>query len=337
MRTIVFSTKPFERAYLEHATRDTDHEFVFVEPSLSERTALLADGFECVCAFANDTLDEHVIRALVRGGTRFIALRCAGFNRVDLDTADELGVRVARVPSYSPESVAEHALALMMTLNRKTHRAHARVREGNFSLSGLMGFRMRGKVVGVVGAGRIGSCVIALMRGMGCEVVVSDPRRSARCLELGARYVPLDELLAASDIISLNCPLTPSTRHVIADDAIARMKQGVMLINTSRGAVIDTGAVIRGLKGGRIGSLGLDVYEEEADLFYRDLSDTVIQDDAFARLLTFPNVLITAHQGFLTHEALEAIAETTIRNIGGFGRGDVPEQNIVSRSLVAER
>jgi len=335
MRVLVMNTKEFERPFFETVCQGSGHELVFVETPLGVHTAPLAAGYEAVCAFANDTIDEAVLRQLASNGTRYIALRCAGFNQIDLVTAEELGLVVARVPAYSPESVAEHALALMLTLNRKTHRAYIRVREGNFSLDGLMGFTMNGKCAGVVGTGRIGGSLIEILIGMGCSVLAVDPYPNAACERLGARYVEMNELLEHSDIISLNCPLTPATHHLIDEGAISRMKAGVMLINTSRGKVVDTSALIGGLKSGKIGSVGLDVYEEEADLFFHDFSETMIQDDVFARLLTFPNVLITAHQGFLTREAIESIAATTMRNIDGFALGDVPTENLVTTAMIA--
>jgi len=259
-----------------------------------------------------------VLQALAAYGVRLVALRCAGFNNVDLVAARDLGVTVARVPEYSPYAVAEHAVALVLALNRKTHRAYARVREGNFELDGLLGFDLHGRTVGVIGTGRTGIAFARIMAGFGCRILAFDPWPAAECEALGARYVPLPELLAEAEIVSLHCPLTPQTHHMIDAAALAGMRQGAMLINTSRGAVIDTRAVVEALKSGRLGSLGLDVYEEEADLFFENLSQTVIQDDLFARLLTFPNVVITGHQAFFTADALSAIAETTLANITAF-------------------
>lgn len=318
MDVAVFSTKRFDRQFLTDANRSIAHSLAFLEPRLSEQTAKLAAGSKAVCAFVNDVLDAPVLEALSTLGVRLIALRCAGFNNVDLEAAHRLGLVVARVPAYSPNAVPEHALALMLTLNRKTHRAYNRVREGNFSLDGLLGFDMAGKTVGIIGTGRIGSVAARILVGLGCRVIASDPAPNADCVALGVHYLPLAELIAEAHIITLHCPLTPETRHLIDAAAIARMQPGVMLINTSRGAVIDTRAIIDGLKSGRIGHLGLDVYEEEADLFFEDLSEKAIRDDLFARLLTFPNALITGHQGFFTTEALTAIAETTIGNITAF-------------------
>ncbi len=258
---------------------------------------------------------------LAQGETRMIALRCAGYNNVDLAKAQELGIHVARVPAYSPYAVAEHAAGLILTLNRKYHKAYNRVREGNFSIEGLLGFDLHGKTVGVIGTGKIGQLFAKIMHGFGCQILAYDVHPAEECAKLGAKYVPLDELFAKSDIISLHCPLLPATKHLIDEEAIAKMKPGAMLINTSRGALINTKAAIEGLKTGQIGYLGIDVYEEEADLFFENKSETVIQDDVFARLMTFPNVLVTGHQAFFTENALQAIAEVTVENLGEFFAG----------------
>ena len=320
MRVDVFSTKPHDLAYMEEAARGATLELRFHEARLNLGTVRLTQGAQAVCAFVNDDLGHGVVSVLAEMGVGLIALRSAGFNHVDLRAAREAGITVARVPAYSPHAVAEHTVALILTLNRKTHRAFNRVREGNFALDGLMGFDMHAKVAGIVGTGLIGTVLARILTGFGCEVLASDPHPSAECEALGVRYVGMDELLGRADIITLQCPLTPETHHLIDDAAIARMKPGVMLVNTSRGAVVDTRAVIRGLKSGQIGALGLDVYEEEGDLFFEDLSASYIPDDVFARLLTFPNVLITGHQGFFTREALQAISRTTIANITQFQR-----------------
>jgi D-lactate dehydrogenase len=324
MRVDVFSTKPHDHEFLTLAAEGSGLELCFHEARLGEDTAALARGAKVICAFVNDDLAAGVIGHLVEMGVAMIALRCAGYNHVDLKAARDAGIIVARVPAYSPHAVAEHAVALILTLNRKTHRAYNRVREGNFALDGLMGFDMCGKVVGIVGTGLIGTVLARILSGFGCKVLAFDPQPNVECKSLGVNYVPMDELLERSDIISLQCPLTPATHHLINTDAIAAMKRGVMLINASRGAVVDTRAVIRGLKTGQIGALGLDVYEEEGDLFFEDLSGSYISDDIFARLLTFPNVLITGHQGFFTQEALTAIATTTVDNILAFARNGVP-------------
>ncbi len=315
MKIAVFSSKPYDECFLEAANRSLGYELTFFEARLTVETVGLATGFSAICVFVNDRLDAPVLESLAEGGTRIIALRCAGFNNVDLSAARKSGLKVVRVPTYSPHSVAEHTVALILTLNRKIHRAHARVREGNFSLNGLLGFDLHGRTVGIVGTGQIGLCVAQIMRGFGCHLLGFDPDPNEDGKSLGMQYVTVKELLAQSDIVTLHCPLTPQTRHLIDAEAIRGMKQGAMLINTSRGAVVDTQAVIAGLKGGQIGYLGLDVYEEEADYFFEDLSEEVITDDTFARLLTFPNVVVTGHQAFFTHEALQNIAETTLHNV----------------------
>ena len=317
MRVAVFSSKSYDRQFLDTANAGK-HQLVYLEPRLDRSTAIAADGAEVVCAFVNDHLDKKVLELLARQGVKLLALRCAGFNNVDLAAAKALGLEVARVPEYSPYSVAEHAVAMILTLNRKIHRASARVREGNFALEGLLGFDLHGKTVGVIGTGKIGYCFIRIMVGFGCKVLAYDPYPDERSVAAGAEYVALPELLSNSDIVSLHCPLTPQTHHLIDENAIKLMRHGAMLINISRGGIIDTRAVIRGLKSGIIGSLGLDVYEEEDNLFFHDLSNTVIHDDVFARLLTFPNVVVTGHQAFFTEEALSEIARITIENISSF-------------------
>lgn len=329
MRVAFFSSKPFERGPML-AAAGTRHQLEFFAQRLEASSAPAARGFQAVCAFVNDQLDSPCLEALAAIGVRHVALRSAGFNHVDIAAAERLGLTVARVPAYSPHAVAEHTVALMLCLNRKLHRAFNRVREQNFALDGLMGFDLFGKTVGIVGTGKIGLCVAAIMRGFGCRVLATDPSPSTEVVALGGAYVALPRLLAESDIVTLHCPLTPNTRHLINQAALAAMKPGVMLINTGRGALIDTRALIQSLKSGRIGSVGLDVYEEEADLFFRDLSEEVIQDDVFVRLLTFPNVLMTAHQGFFTREAVAGIAQTTIANIDGFESDSVPPPNLVT-------
>lgn len=325
MRVAVFSTKPYDRASLEAVNQKYAHELVYLEPRLSRETASLTEGFAGICVFVNDVVDADVLDLLAAGGTSLIALRCAGFNNVDLAAARRLGITVARVPAYSPYAVAEHTVGLILTLNRKLHRAYNRVREGNFSLDGLLGFDLHGRTVGVIGTGKIGVVVTRILKGFGCRVLAFDPYRSPEATDLGAEYVELPALFAASDIVTLHCPLTADTRHLIDAEALRQMKRGVMLINTSRGALVDTPAVIEALKEGQVGYLGLDVYEEEADLFFEDLSQRLIQDDVFTRLLTFPNVVITGHQAFFTREALENIAETTLGNVTAFetGRGEL--------------
>jgi D-lactate dehydrogenase len=318
VKVAVFSTKSYDRRFLDAANSAGKHDLLYFDAHLTASTASLAQGADAVCAFVNDQIDRPILGKLKRLGVKLVALRSAGFNNVDLLAADELGICVARVPAYSPHSVAEHTVALILALNRKIHRAYNRVREGNFSLEGLLGFDLRGRTVGVVGTGKIGVQVARIMNGFGCQVLGSDPEPSSEFEALGGRYLALRELLRQSDIVTLHCPLTPATRHLIDAEAIAAMKPGAMLINTSRGAVADAKALIQGLKSGQLGLLGLDVYEEEENLFFEDLSGQVIRDDVFARLLTFPNVLITGHQAFFTAEALTAIAQITIENISAF-------------------
>jgi D-lactate dehydrogenase len=285
---------------------------------LNEETVSLAAGFEAVCVFVNDQMNAAVIATLESLGVRLIALRCAGYNNVDLSAAKKHGITVVRVPAYSPYAVAEHTIALMLALNRKLHRAYNRVREGNFALDGLVGFDMHGKIVGVIGTGQIGTVVAQILTGFGCPILAFDPFPNATCRSLGVRYVELNQLFAESDIITVHCPLTPENKHLINGQALEKMKNGVMLINTSRGALLDTIVITEGLKSGRIGYLGLDVYEEEEDIFFEDRSGLILSDDVFARLLTFPNVIITGHQAFFTREALLNIAATTIDNITKF-------------------
>jgi D-lactate dehydrogenase len=320
MRVAVFSAKGYDQQYLTEANRDSGHVLTFLEVRLGPETASLAAGFDAVCLFVNDVVDATVASALARAGVRLIALRCAGFNNVDLAATARHGLTVVRVPAYSPHAVAEHTLALMLCVNRKIHRAYARVRENNFAIDGLLGFDLAGRTVGVVGTGRIGAIVVQILSGFGCRVLALDVTPNPACVRLGAEYVPFDRLLRESDIITLHCPLVAATRHLVDREAFARMKPGAMVVNTSRGALVDAAAAIEALKSGQLGSLALDVYEEEGPLFFEDLSSRVLQDDVLARLLTFPNVLITSHQGFFTHEALLAIATTTVNSLTAFER-----------------
>jgi D-lactate dehydrogenase len=318
MKIAVFNTKQYDRTFLTNANVAFGHELNFFEPHLNHETAVLAAGFPGVCVFINDRLDAQTLRAIAAQGTRLIATRSAGFNHIDLKVAAELGMTVVRVPAYSPYAVAEHTLGLILTLNRKIHRAYNRVREANFSLEGLMGFDLHGSTVGIVGTGKIGFLVAQILKGFGCKLLAYDVSANPACIELGVEYLPLPQLLNLSDIITLHCPLMPATKHLINPESVAQMKPGVMLINTSRGGLIDTQAAIAGLKSGKIGYLGLDVYEQEEELFFEDLSLQVLQDDVFQRLLTFPNVLITGHQAFFTSNAMQNIAETTLTNIADF-------------------
>lgn len=323
MKIAMFDAHRYDRESFEAANTSFGHSLVFLETRLTKETAKLAHGYEAVCSFVNDKLDSQALEILHAGGTRLIALRSAGYNHVDLAAAAQLGLPVVRVPEYSPYAVAEHAVALVLALNRKIHRAYARVREWNFSLDGLVGFDLHGKVVGIVGTGRIGRAAAHIFHGFGCRVLAFDAcpdPELARDIDL--RYTDLSELYRESDIISLHVPLTPETHHMIDEHALGAMKPGVMLVNTGRGALIDSRALLASLKSGHIGATGLDVYEEEEGIFFQDLSNQVLKDDVLARLLTFPNVLITSHQAFLTREALANIARVTLANVTEFERGE---------------
>jgi len=320
MKIAVFSTKPYDRKFLEIAN-NKNRDLQFFEPHLNPQTANLARDCAVVCVFVNDILDRETLEILAASGTCLIALRCAGYNNVDLVAAAELAITVARVPAYSPYAVAEHAIALILSLNRKIHRAYYRVREGNFALNGLLGFDLHDRTVGIIGTGKIGRITGKILHGFGCRILAYDLYPNQEFQEKYGEYVALNDLLAASDIITLHCPLNESTYHLINKETISLMKSGVMLINTSRGGLIDTYAIIKGLKSRKIGYLALDVYEKEADFFFEDLSEEIRQDDIFERLLTFPNVIVTAHQAFFTSEALTNIAETTMANIDDFEQG----------------
>jgi D-lactate dehydrogenase len=337
VRIAVFSARSYDQRFLTSLNEGHGHDLTFLEPRLDATTARLADGFEAVCLFVNDVADAQTLDRLAELGVRLLLLRSAGFNNVDLDAAAARGITVSRVPAYSPYAVAEHTVALMLAVERRLHRAYNRVREGNFSLDGLLGFDLRNKRVGIIGTGRIGHIVARILRGFGCSMRAFDPHVNEDVRDLGVRYVDLDTLLAECDVITLHCPLTPETYHLIGDDALAKVKPGVMIINTSRGALIDAKAAIDALKDGTIGNLALDVYEEEGDLFFEDLSDRVIQDDTFSRLLTFPNVFITAHQAFFTEEALTNIAATTLANASAFERGERSGNELTPEDVVANR
>ena len=325
MQMCFFSAQPYDRRFFDAAIANDPalaaFQAVYHEASLNAHTVALARGATAVCVFVNDELDAAVLEDLHEIGVRAVLLRCAGFNNIDLDAARRLGLFVARVPAYSPEAVAEHALAMIMTLNRKTHRAFNRVREGNFSLNGLLGFTLHGKTAGVVGTGRIGLCMARILQGMGCRVLGYDPYPSDAFAAVG-ELVPLEALLSQSDVVTLHCPLTEQTHHLIDVATLAAMKPGAMLVNTSRGALIDTYAVIQALKSRHLGALAIDVYEQESELFFRDHSADIIDDDQFARLASFPNVLITGHQGFFTQEALSEIASVTLGNLRDFADGN---------------
>lgn len=322
MKVAVFSAKKYDREGFA-AWADPSLQFSYFDSRLNKASIKLAAGCHAICAFVNDELDAEVLQIMSELGIEMVALRCAGFNNVDLATAKALGIRIARVPAYSPEAVAEHTVGMMLCLNRKLHKAYNRVRDDNFALDGLLGFNLFGKTVGIIGTGRIGLATARILHGFGCQLLCYDIAPSDAITALGGRYVNLDELYAQSDIITLHCPLTPDSYHLINHYSIGSMKDGVMLINTSRGAIIDSKAVIAGLKQHKIGYLGLDVYEQEADLFFENLSEQVIDDDIFQRLLTFPNVLITGHQAFFTREALQQISQITSDNLLAFASNTV--------------
>ena len=315
MKIVFYSAQSYDKSFFESANRHFDFSLSFLEAALRLETVSLAKGADAVCVFVNDRLDEACLNALKEVGVKWIALRCAGFNNVDLDAAKAMELPVVRVPAYSPEAVAEHTLALILTLNRHTHRAYNRVRESNFQLQGLLGFNLHQKTVGIIGTGQIGLATAKILKGFGCQLLGFDPYPNDAFIAMGGSYVDIETLYQASDIISLHCPLTPENHHLINGSALASMKRGVMLVNTSRGGLIDTRAAIMALKSGQLGYLALDVYEQESEFFFRDLSDEIMTDDDLSRLMTFPNVLITGHQGFFTHEALTEIATVTLQNL----------------------
>lgn len=315
MKIAIYSTKSYDRKYIELINAKYNFDLEFFDFMLNESTARLAEHCEVVCIFVNDNGSRKVLEKLAALGVKIVALRCAGFNNVDLKAAQELGIQVVRVPSYSPEAVAEHTIGLMITLNRRIHRAYQRTREANFSLEGLIGFNMHGRTVGVIGTGKIGIAVMRILKGFGMNILAYDPFKNPVVEELGGQYVELDELYAKSHVITLHCPATPENYHLLNREAFAKMKDGVMIVNTSRGSLIDTQAAIDALKQRKIGALGMDVYENERDLFFEDKSNEVIQDDIFRRLSSCHNVLLTGHQAFLTEEALTNIADVTLSNV----------------------
>lgn len=315
MRIAMFSTKPYDRRSFEAAPGAAAHEILFLEPRLAPLTAPLATGAEAVCIFVNDDASAPVLEALAAGGTKLVLLRCAGFNNVDLHAAERLGIKVARVPAYSPHAVAEFTIGLMLSLVRGIHRAYQRTRDGNFALEGLLGFDLHGKTVGVFGTGKIGAIVARILAaGFGCRVLAHDVHPDPALEAIGVTYAEPRAIAAAADIITLHCPLTPETHHVIRAETLALARPGLVVVNTSRGGLVDAEAAIEALKSGRLGGLAMDVYEQEADLFFEDLSNEILADDVIARLLTFPNVLVTGHQAFFTAEAMGAIAEVTLGN-----------------------
>lgn len=322
MKLAIYSTKQYDRKYFEQVNHEYGFDIEFFDFLLTEKTAKTAKGYDGVCLFVNDIGNRAVLEELKNEGVKFIALRCAGFNNIDLEAAKELDMPVVRVPAYSPEAVAEHAIGMMMCLNRRIHRAYQRTRDANFSLEGLTGFTMHGKTAGVIGTGKIGIATLRILKGFGLRLLAFDPYPSQAALDIGVEYVPLSTLFEQSDIISLHCPLTPENYHLINSSAFAQMKDGVMIINTSRGGLIDSQAAIDALKHQKIGALGMDVYENERDLFFEDKSNDVIQDDVFRRLSACHNVLFTGHQAFLTAEALTSIAQTTLENLRALDNGE---------------
>ncbi|KMN35423.1 2-hydroxyacid dehydrogenase [Chromobacterium sp. LK1] len=323
MRIAVFDTKNYDRHALQAANGKHGHQLQFFEPRLNLDTVGLAQGFDAVCPFVNDRLDAMVVAKLAAEGVKLVTLRCAGYNGVDLAACRQHGIAVTRVPAYSPHAVAEHAFALLLAVVRRIHKSYTRVREMDFSLDGLVGFDLHGKTMGVLGAGRIGQATMAIARGFGMRVLAYDLYPNAGlAASLGCEFVSLDEIWSQADVISLHLPLTADSRHLVNRDTLARMKPGAVLINTSRGGLVDTAALLEALKAGRLSGVGLDVYEMEEGVFFENLSESGLQDDQLARLLTFPNVLVTSHQGFLTREALMNIADTTLGNAGAFERGE---------------
>ena len=322
MKLAVYSTKQYDKKYLDHVNERFGFDIEYFDFLLTERTAINAVNCEAVCIFVNDDASRPVLEILHAQGVKIIALRCAGFNNVDLDAAKELGMKVVRVPAYSPEAVAEHAGGIMMTLNRRIHRAYQRTRDANFSLEGLIGFNMHGRTAGVIGTGKIGIATLRILKGFGMRLLAFDPYPNPQALDLGAEYVDIKTLFKESDVITLHCPLTPENHHLLDAAAFSQMKDGVMIINTSRGGLVDSQAAIDALKQQKIGSLGMDVYENERDLFFEDKSNDVIQDDVFRRLSACHNVLFTGHQAFLTAEALTAISETTLSNLQQLQKGE---------------
>ncbi|MDF7668071.1 2-hydroxyacid dehydrogenase [Orbaceae bacterium ESL0727] len=328
IKVAVFSSKHYDKEHLQIANKKFGFEIEYYEHKLSHKTAITAKGFDAVCVFVNDEVDEKTLKELHALGIKILALRCAGFDNVDLAAAKKLGITVVRVPAYSPEAVAEHAVALMMTLNRRTHKAYQRTRDANFSLDGLTGFNMHGRTAGVIGTGKIGQAMIRILNGFGMHVLAYDPFPSDKVVQLGAQYVELDELYAKSDVITLHCPMSPENYHLLNEASFAKMKDGVMIINTSRGQLLDSKAAIDALKAQKIGALGMDVYERERDLFFEDNSNDVVLDDVFRRLSACHNVIFTGHQAFLTQEALLNISDTTLTNIRELMEGK-PCANIV--------
>ena len=328
MKIAFFSAKLYDREFFDADSLSKKHPITYFEMALNKETASFTKGYGAICAFVNDKIDAETVQILATNGIKLIVLRCAGFNNIDLKATQTNKIKVFRVPAYSPEAIAEHAVALILTLNRKTHKAYNRIRDNNFSLEKLTGFNLFEKTVGVVGTGRTGAAFCKIMLGFGCKVIAFDIAENESLKKLGVSYQSFNDLLKTCDVISLHCPLNPQTQHLINEAAFAKMKDGVMLINTSRGAVVDTKEAIKVLKSNKLGYLGIDVYEQEENLFFKDLSESIIQDDVIARLLSFPNVLITAHQGFFTQEALTQIANITLQNVQDFEDGITSDNEV---------
>ncbi|MUK48832.1 2-hydroxyacid dehydrogenase [Aliivibrio fischeri] len=330
MKIAMFSTKSYDETSFNSINQNYQFECQFFNFQLTESTAPIANGADVVCAFVNDDLSAPVLEILAKQGTKLIAMRCAGFDRVDLEAAKKLGMQVVRVPAYSPEAIAEHAVGMMMCLNRRFHKAYQRTRDANFSLEGLTGFNFFGKTVGVIGSGKIGLATMRILKGLGMNILCFDPYPSQIAIDIGVKYTTLDEIFSQSDVITLHCPLTPENTHLLDTDSFSKMKDGVMIINTSRGGLLNSASAIEALKAGKIGSLGLDVYDHEKELFFQDKSNDIIKDDVFRRLSACHNVLFTGHQAFLTEEALDNIASTTLGNINAFLKGETSGNELIT-------
>ncbi|MBD1567919.1 2-hydroxyacid dehydrogenase [Aliivibrio sp. S10_S31] len=330
MKIAMFSTKSYDETSFNSINQNYQFECQFFNFQLTESTAPIANGADVVCAFVNDDLSAPVLEILAKQGTKLIAMRCAGFDRVDLEAAKKLGMEVVRVPAYSPEAIAEHAVGMMMCLNRRFHKAYQRTRDANFSLEGLTGFNFFGKTVGVIGSGKIGLATMRILKGLGMNILCFDPYPSQVAIDMGVKYTTLDEIFSQSDVITLHCPLTPENTHLLDTDSFFKMKDGVMIINTSRGGLLNSASAIEALKAGKIGSLGLDVYDHEKELFFQDKSNDIIKDDVFRRLSACHNVLFTGHQAFLTEEALDNIASTTLGNIDAFLKDETSGNELIS-------
>ncbi|MEZ9627454.1 2-hydroxyacid dehydrogenase [Aliivibrio fischeri] len=330
MKIAMFSTKSYDETSFNSINQNYQFECQFFNFQLTESTAPIANGAGVVCAFVNDDLSAPVLEILAKQGTKLIAMRCAGFDRVDLEAAKKLGMQVVRVPAYSPEAIAEHAVGMMMCLNRRFHKAYQRTRDANFSLEGLTGFNFFGKTVGVIGSGKIGLATMRILKGLGMNILCFDPYPSQVAIDMGVKYTTLDEIFSQSDVITLHCPLTPENTHLLDTDSFSKMKDGVMIINTSRGGLLNSASAIEALKAGKIGSLGLDVYDHEKELFFQDKSNDIIKDDVFRRLSACHNVLFTGHQAFLTEEALDNIASTTLGNIDAFLKDEISGNELIT-------